>query len=173
MKKGGFTFVLHSHLPYCRLAGRWPHGEEWIHEAAAETYVPLLNAFYDLKQEGVQYKTTIGITPILTEQLADPLVLAHFEEYLHEKIQAANDDMTRFSQQAMFEQRLKTRLTERAEADRRKAETKATLGEPPKDSVKGLLKTLEAKEKARAHQDGPGNAWKQSKSANSWCRGIW
>ena len=28
-KKGAFTFVLHSHLPYCRLAGRWPHGEEW------------------------------------------------------------------------------------------------------------------------------------------------
>ena len=40
--------MLHSHLPYCRMAGRWPHGEEWLHEAALETYVPLLNAIYDL-----------------------------------------------------------------------------------------------------------------------------
>jgi len=150
MKKGGFTFVLHSHLPYCRLAGRWPHGEEWIHEAAAETYVPLLNAFFDLKQEGVLYKTTIGITPILTEQLADPLVLAHFEEYLHEKVQAANQDIARFSQQAMFEQRLKAKLAERAEAERHKAEAKVAQNEPPKNSVKALLKTLEAKEKARS-----------------------
>jgi len=47
MKRGAFTFVLHSHLPYCRQAGRWPHGEEWLHEALAETYLPLLMALYD------------------------------------------------------------------------------------------------------------------------------
>jgi 1,4-alpha-glucan branching enzyme len=58
---GAFTFVLHSHLPYARLAGRWPHGEEWIHEAASETYIPLLNALYDLRDEGVRYKITIGL----------------------------------------------------------------------------------------------------------------
>ncbi|PJF39873.1 MAG: 1,4-alpha-glucan branching protein, partial [Phototrophicales bacterium] len=59
---GSFTFVLHSHLPYARLAGRWPHGEEWIHEAASETYIPLLQTLYDLKEEGISYKITIGIT---------------------------------------------------------------------------------------------------------------
>ncbi|MCO6445473.1 MAG: hypothetical protein J5J04_15470, partial [Anaerolineae bacterium] len=63
--RGAFMFVLHSHLPYARLAGRWPHGEEWIHEAAAETYVPLLETLYDLAEEGVPYKINIGITPIL------------------------------------------------------------------------------------------------------------
>ena len=50
---GAFTFVLHSHLPYCRMAGRWPHGEEWLHEAAAETYIPLLSALTDLHEEGL------------------------------------------------------------------------------------------------------------------------
>lgn len=151
MIKGGFTFVLHSHLPYCREAGRWPHGEEWIHEAAAETYVPLLNAFYDLKQEGVKFKITIGITPILTEQLADPLIIAHFEEYLHDKIDAANKDITRFSQQAMFEQRLSTCLTERAEAEQRRVEeAKAAKNQAPAGSVKALLKTLGAKDKQKS-----------------------
>ncbi|HVO69574.1 MAG TPA: hypothetical protein VMT24_05985, partial [Aggregatilineaceae bacterium] len=93
---GGFTFVLHSHLPYARLAGRWPHGEEWIHEAASETYIPLLNALYELRSEGVKYKLTIGITPVLTEQLADADVLDHLDQYLEDKIARAKQDVLRF-----------------------------------------------------------------------------
>jgi 1,4-alpha-glucan branching enzyme len=93
---GAFTFVLHSHLPYARLAGRWPHGEEWIHEAACETYIPLLQALYDLKERGVKFHITIGMTPVLAEQLADPLVLNNFEEYLNSKIVAARRDMDYF-----------------------------------------------------------------------------
>jgi len=93
---GAFTFVLHSHLPYCRRAGRWPHGEEWLHEAAAETYIPLLNALYDLREAGLPVKLTLGLTPILCEQLADPLVQRHFEQYVEEKIEAAAGDVARF-----------------------------------------------------------------------------
>jgi len=95
-KTGAFTFVLHSHLPYCRQAGRWPHGEEWIHEAAAETYVPLLNALYDLHEEGHPFHLTIGLTPVLCEQLADPLVQEHFVTYLRTRIEAAERDVARF-----------------------------------------------------------------------------
>ncbi len=94
---GAFTFVLHSHLPYARLAGRWPHGEEWIHEAATETYLPLLQALYDLKEEGVRYKITIGITPILAEQLADADVLHNLDLYLDDKIERARKDLERFT----------------------------------------------------------------------------
>jgi 1,4-alpha-glucan branching enzyme len=93
---GAFTFVLHSHLPYARLAGRWPHGEEWIHEAASETYIPLLNALYELRSEGVKYKLTIGITPVLAEQLADADVLDHLDQYLEDKIARAKQDVLRF-----------------------------------------------------------------------------
>lgn len=93
---GAFTFVLHSHLPYARLAGRWPHGEEWIHEAASETYIPLLNALYELRDEGVKYKITIGITPVLAEQLADEDVKNHLDEYLEDKIARAMQDVLRF-----------------------------------------------------------------------------
>ncbi len=95
---GAFTFVLHSHLPYARLAGRWPHGEEWLHEAAAETYIPLLNALYDLKDEGVKFQITIGLTPILVEQLADDDVRDHFDLYLEEKIAVADKDVKRFTE---------------------------------------------------------------------------
>jgi len=93
---GAFTFVLHSHMPYARLAGRWPHGEEWVHEAIAEPYIPLLNALTDLPDQAVPYKITIGITPILAEQLADADILDHFEIYINEKIAAAQADIPRF-----------------------------------------------------------------------------
>ncbi len=96
---GAFTFVLHSHLPYARQAGMWPHGEEWIHEAMAETYIPLLNALYDLKEEGVDYRLTLGITPILAEQLSDPLIIEHFLHYAAERSAWAADDVQRFEAQ--------------------------------------------------------------------------
>lgn len=96
---GAFTFVLHSHLPYCRMAGRWPHGEEWIHEAASETYVPLLNALYDLVEEGIDFKLTISLTPVLTEQLADRDIREHFMIYLEDKLAAAARDIPRFGEE--------------------------------------------------------------------------
>jgi 1,4-alpha-glucan branching enzyme len=95
-KSGAFTFVLHSHIPYTRQAGRWPHGEEWLHEAAAETYVPLLNHLYRLKEESVPARLTLGLTPILLEQLADEDVQRNFAVYLQDRILAADEDIPRF-----------------------------------------------------------------------------
>ncbi|MEO0595059.1 MAG: hypothetical protein AAF126_03015, partial [Chloroflexota bacterium] len=96
MTHGAFTFVLHSHLPYARLAGRWPHGEEWIHEAASETYIPLLDTLFDLKADNVPFRLTIGITPVLAEQLNDETVLKNFDSYLKMRITAAEADIARF-----------------------------------------------------------------------------
>jgi 1,4-alpha-glucan branching enzyme len=93
---GAFTFVLHSHLPYTRQAGRWPHGEEWLHEAAAETYVPLLDMLNRLQAEGVAGRLTLGLTPVLLEQLADEDVRRNFATYLSDKIAAAEADITRW-----------------------------------------------------------------------------
>jgi 1,4-alpha-glucan branching enzyme len=93
---GAFTFVLHAHIPYCRRAGRWPHGEEWLHEAIAETYLPLLDALYDLHEEGVPARLTLSLTPVLAEQLADPLIQEHFIEYAQDRRSRAEQDVARF-----------------------------------------------------------------------------
>ncbi len=98
---GAFSFVLHTHLPYARLAGRWPHGEEWIHEAAIETYIPLLQTLYDLKEQGVYFRLTLDITPVLAEQLVDADVLEHLDQYLDEKITAAASDKIYFESPGM------------------------------------------------------------------------
>ncbi len=93
---GAFTFVLHSHIPYTRRAGRWPHGEEWLHEAAAETYIPLLDELYDLMEEGIPARLTLGLTPVLLEQLADEDIQNNLSTYLQNRILAADEDIPRF-----------------------------------------------------------------------------
>src|SRR5437867_4102934 len=91
-----FALVLHSHLPYARGAGRWPHGEEWVHEAILGTYLPLLGLLHDLRESGVPYQMTIGLTPTLIEQLADRDIDARFIEYCDDQIHRADTDIRRF-----------------------------------------------------------------------------
>lgn len=93
---GSFALVLHSHLPYARGAGRWPHGEEWVHEAILGTYLPLLGLLHDLRDEGVRYGITVGLTPTLLEQLADPDIDRRFIEYCDDQIRRADQDVKRF-----------------------------------------------------------------------------
>lgn len=96
-RPGYATFVLHTHLPYCRLAGRWPHGEEWIHEAMLECYLPLLASLRRMASEGdTTLGVTINMTPILSEQLVDPLVVEHFREFSLDRAARAERDIKRF-----------------------------------------------------------------------------
>lgn len=98
MKKpyGNFTFVLHSHLPWVLSHGKWPHGTDWLNEAAAETYLPLLEAFNRLVDEDISPKVTIGLSPVLTEQLAHEDFKNEFIQYLDQKIEAAEADKEEF-----------------------------------------------------------------------------
>jgi len=93
---GSFTFVLHAHLPYVISHGRWPHGTDWLNEAAAETYLPLLKTLNTLLEEGISPKLTLGITPVLTEQLRDPSFKDEFKGYLEQNIAAARADIKEF-----------------------------------------------------------------------------
>jgi len=91
-----FALVLHSHLPYARGAGRWPHGEEWVHEAILGTYLPLLGLLHDLRDDGVPYAISVGLTPTLLEQLVDPDIDHRFVEYCDDQIRRADQDLRRF-----------------------------------------------------------------------------
>ncbi|MBR1907442.1 DUF1957 domain-containing protein [bacterium] len=96
MSLGQFVFMLHSHLPYYRKAGMWPFGEENLYECMAETYVPLLNAISELYDEGIKANLTVGITPILAEQLIDEHLNQGFVEYLDTRIKAVSEDLERY-----------------------------------------------------------------------------
>src|SRR5678816_1119645 len=58
-----FVLVLHSHLPYVLNHGRWPHGSDWISEAAVDTYLPLIDSLFALADEQIAAPVTLGITP--------------------------------------------------------------------------------------------------------------
>lgn len=95
----GVAIVLHAHIPYVLNHGVWPHGMEWLYEAAAESYIPILKVFEDLKTKGITPKITINITPVLMEQLSSSTFKDGFHSYINEKRESAIDDARTFSRQ--------------------------------------------------------------------------
>jgi len=80
-----FVLTLHSHLPYVLHHGRWPHGSDWLCEAALDTYLPLLEALRELAAEGVPAPLTIGFTPVLANQLASPAFVQELEAFFDQR----------------------------------------------------------------------------------------
>ncbi|HEU5341973.1 glycoside hydrolase family 57 protein [Edaphobacter sp.] len=95
---GFLTFTLHAHLPYVVNHGTWPHGMEWLHEAAAETYLPLLRMLKNLERDHIRFNCNLNLSPILLEQLAHPVFIEEFPNYLGRKIVAAREDEAYFIQ---------------------------------------------------------------------------
>jgi 1,4-alpha-glucan branching enzyme len=76
--KGEFAIVLHTHMPYVEGFGTWPFGEEWLWEAIAGSYLPLLG----LLEEGASL--TLSLTPVLCDQLEAEGVGGRFEAFVNE-----------------------------------------------------------------------------------------
>jgi 1,4-alpha-glucan branching enzyme len=93
---GNVAIVLNAHFPYVRRAGRWPHGEESLHEVIAESYVPLLTMLHDLRANGRSLPLTVSISPVLLEQLADPVIGKHFVLWLGNVRERAAADLAAF-----------------------------------------------------------------------------
>ncbi len=101
---GTFSLVLHSHIPYVLAHGRSPHGTDWLSEAAAETYLPLLDVCHKLLAEGISPQITLGLTPVLVEQLRDPSFQDEFANYLRGKIEAAQANEEQFRREGNYHQ---------------------------------------------------------------------
>ena len=96
-KIGSFCLVLHGHLPYVLHHGTWPHGEDWLYEAAAETYLPLLSTIDECVFFNANPKVCMGLTPVLLEQLAHDHFKKGFEDYLKDRIERAKQDRREFA----------------------------------------------------------------------------
>jgi 1,4-alpha-glucan branching enzyme len=73
---GRVAVVLHTHMPYVEGFGTWPFGEEWLWEAIATSYLPLL----DVLEAGAPL--TLSLTPVLCDQLEAPDVGERFLTFL-------------------------------------------------------------------------------------------
>jgi 1,4-alpha-glucan branching enzyme len=65
-------------MPYVEGYGTWPFGEEWLWEAMASSYLPLLG----LLRDGAPL--TLSLTPVLCDQLEAPGVPDRFRAFLAE-----------------------------------------------------------------------------------------
>ncbi len=80
-----FVLALHSHLPYVLHHGRWPHGSDWLCEAAVDTYLPLLETLQELAHRRIPAPVTIGFTPVLANQLASPAFAQELEAFFDQR----------------------------------------------------------------------------------------
>jgi 1,4-alpha-glucan branching enzyme len=64
-RPGRLAIVLHTHMPYVEGFGTWPFGEEWLWEAIATSYLPLLGVLG-------RAPLTLSLTPVLCDQLEAP-----------------------------------------------------------------------------------------------------
>jgi 1,4-alpha-glucan branching enzyme len=83
---GKLAILLHTHMPYVEGFGTWPFGEEWLWEAMAGCYLPLL----DLLDAGAPL--TISLTPVLCDQLEAAGVAERFEAFVGEVRRHTHDE---------------------------------------------------------------------------------
>lgn len=75
---GALAILLHTHMPYVEGFGTWPFGEEWLWEAMATCYLPLL----DLLDDGAPL--TVSLTPVLCDQFEADGVRDRFTRFVEQ-----------------------------------------------------------------------------------------
>src|SRR5579862_3007983 len=76
-RPGELAIVLHTHMPYVEGFGTWPFGEEWLWEAVATCYLPLLDVLG-------RAPLTLSLTPVLCDQLEAPGAIERCITFLEE-----------------------------------------------------------------------------------------
>ncbi len=76
-RPGELAIVLHTHMPYVEGFGTWPFGEEWLWEAIAGCYLPLLDVLG-------RAPITLSLTPVLCDQLESAEAIGRCLEFLSE-----------------------------------------------------------------------------------------
>ncbi|MTV26999.1 DUF1957 domain-containing protein [Nitriliruptoraceae bacterium ZYF776] len=69
---GELALVLHTHLPHLAGHGVWPVGEEWLFQAWGTSWLPVTRLLEELADEGHRDVLTLGVTPTVAHQVADP-----------------------------------------------------------------------------------------------------
>ncbi|MEI8165470.1 MAG: 1,4-alpha-glucan branching protein domain-containing protein [Chloroflexales bacterium] len=78
------AFLIIAHMPYLRRAGRHPAGEDALHTLIAQGLLPLVEMLSDLHGTGLAPHIALACSPLLIEQLADPVVQKHFVLWLED-----------------------------------------------------------------------------------------
>lgn len=69
----------------------------YVFQQISNCYIPLLNMFSNLEREGVSFKISLVITPVLCSLLSDSVVQNQYIEWLDEKIELGNKEISRLA----------------------------------------------------------------------------
>jgi 1,4-alpha-glucan branching enzyme len=81
---GRLAIVLHSHSPWLLGHGSWPVGEEWLRQAWAQAYLPLVTMLRSRAEQGQTAMLTLGVTPVLAAQWDEPSSIAEQERWIED-----------------------------------------------------------------------------------------
>ena len=96
-EKGYLLIVLNSHLPFVRQPElEHPLEENWLFEAIAESYIPLLQMISNLAVDGIRSGLTLSLSPTLLEMLLDPLLQARALRYAGDHARLADQEVERW-----------------------------------------------------------------------------
>lgn len=87
------AFLILAHVPYLRRAGRQPIGEDALHTLVAQGLIPLTELLGDLHAAGLGPRVALACSPLLTEQLIDPVVQKHFVIWMDELLERRRADL--------------------------------------------------------------------------------
>ncbi|MFH0911848.1 MAG: 1,4-alpha-glucan branching protein domain-containing protein [Planctomycetota bacterium] len=100
---GYLALVLHAHLPYVRHPEHEDFLEErWFFDAMTETYLPLLNVFEGLEDDGVEYHILLSLSPTLVSMMEDTLLEERYAAHLVKLLALAEREAERTRHDARF-----------------------------------------------------------------------
>jgi 1,4-alpha-glucan branching enzyme len=96
MARGYLALVLHAHLPFVR----HPEDptvmeEQWLYEGITGTYLPLIQTFEGLIQDGIPYRITVSLSAPLLTMLTDDLLKERYAKHLDHLIELAGRELER------------------------------------------------------------------------------
>jgi 1,4-alpha-glucan branching enzyme len=103
MEKGYLSIVLHAHLPFVRHPEFADFLEEdWLYEAITETYIPLINVFEGLINDGVKFRITVSLSPTLMSMFTDELLQNRYVKHIESLIELSEKEIERTKWQHEF-----------------------------------------------------------------------
>ncbi len=102
-QQGFLAIVLHAHLPFVRHPEHAHFLEErWLFEAITETYLPLLERFQRLANDGAPFRLTMTFSPTLLAMCADETLTTRYVQHLDALIELTEKEIERTRWQAPF-----------------------------------------------------------------------
>ena len=98
MSKSNIVFNIVADQGYIRSDGKRDFSAEndILFSAISNTYVPLLNLFEVLRQDRIDFKIGVVLSPIVCALLNDPQVQTEYVEWLDRRINLGNSEISKF-----------------------------------------------------------------------------